>query len=70
MVLAHPAGLIHEYPNDAMFNFRARSERSSAASVAIVLAGERDGMNERLLLDVPPALRRARWLAAELSPAC
>lgn len=53
-----------------MFNFRARSERSSAANVAIVLAEERDGMNERLLLDDVPALRRARWFAAELSPAC
>lgn len=53
-----------------MFIFRARSERSSAANVAIVLAEERDGMNERLLLDVPLALRRARWFAAELSPAC
>ena len=52
-----------------MFNFRARRERSSAANVAIVLAEERDGMNERLLLDVP-ALRRARWVAAELSPDC
>lgn len=30
-----------------MFNFRERSERSSAANVAIVLAEEREGINER-----------------------
>jgi hypothetical protein len=50
-----------------MFSFRARSERSSAANVAMVLAEERDGMKERLL-GVPLPFRRARWFAAALSP--
>lgn len=60
MVFAHPAGLMYEYPNDAMFNLRARNNRSSAIKEVMVLVEERDGMNARWLLGVPLALRRAR----------
>ncbi|KAL2836501.1 hypothetical protein BJX68DRAFT_250665, partial [Aspergillus pseudodeflectus] len=41
IVFGHPAGLIHEHPNDAMLFLRARSARSSRTSDASVSLGFR-----------------------------
>ena len=58
MVLAHPAGLIHEYPKDAMLFFRARRVRSSSWSAERLSPVEVKGNAPRPEVVALGALRR------------
>jgi len=68
IVFAHPAGLIHAYPKDAMFCLRARRARSSRDSAARVFDGAVADMSARplrALLLLLPWRREDGWFGSE-----